>query len=159
MVPDVDTVNAVLTDGAATPSDVEVPPIGDLRLETRVEDGYVVASGEDLGSPWAMRRRPEGFLYTVGDEESGVVLGNGSYAIHEVPGGAVLHYQLASGEGPVTVTVDGTGATLVGRWMPTEDAYGEEGRMWIVFLPGSGSGTVVGTDGFPAQSISWPPSP
>jgi hypothetical protein len=55
----------------------------------------------------------------------------------------------------VAVTPDGGGDAIEGRWVPGSTADGGEARLWMIELPGHGSGTVL-LDDIASGTVCWP---
>lgn len=153
---------AFLGDRASEPpimGEREVLP-AELRLDTRKEGDELVASGDG----WEIGVGPDpdwsqgGIArIVIGGEESYTSLMRGGGMTAPMAGGALSVTVLAPDEGPVSVTVDDTGQTLYGRWMPGSDQFGKDSRWWVLPLPGIGSGLVRhGPDDLPVAT-SWPP--
>jgi hypothetical protein len=170
VVPGVSSVEAVLDDGTTAPGGPVavsgIPPAGttseieDLRLDTRMEgdeevasgDGWEIGIGPDPSQPSRIVTR-----VVVDGEESYLSIGRGSGTTYATGDGALFVSHLALGDGPPTVTLDATGETLVGRWLPGPDQMGKEGRWWVLPLPGAGSGLSRSSPGDLPIATSWPP--
>ncbi len=133
--------------------------LAELRLDARMEGDELVASGDgwEIGigpEPGSGRIMPR---ILIGEDEHYVSLPQGGGQTSPMSDGALSITVLAPNEGPVSVTLDGTGETLYGRWMPGPDQFGEDSRWWVLPLPGVGSGVVShGPDDLPTAT-SWPP--
>jgi hypothetical protein len=165
VVPGVGSVKATLEDGTTvsvddrpgtgTPS--PATEVGDLRLETQEDGNDQVATMDVFGGTLEIRVGPEGpVLSMTGADPLGFSMIEGSGTRHDVPGGTLVLWQSGPEDGPVSVTVDGTGETIVGRWLPVTDNLGNDGRLWIVPLPGVGSGLERHGPDDLASAISWP---
>jgi hypothetical protein len=152
---------------AAPTTDPTVSASSDqLNVRMRPGNGFVVY-GNDLGHDWEIQLNDgrQLQLYLDGSEEptSGMytyVIGSETQI--DVPGGAFL---ISLRDPTVTsfgVTTDATpqqpSTTIPGRWVRIQDVNGDDGRLWVVPLPGSGTGTVQANSDLP-NFVSWPSNP
>jgi hypothetical protein len=125
------------------------------ELPTDVVGGTTTATFEAFGSSWSIT---DDVLITLhGPLPNGKVfrsLADGQSWKVDVPGGTFLLEQTVTEVDRVSVHVEANG-TIEGRWMETfRDNQGHSGRIWVVPLPGSGTGSVrIGSE-HPTQ-ISW----
>ena len=128
------------------------------QLETTVEGGATSATFEALGTTWRLRDDMEGAtLQQVGGTPSGTVysLINGSGTEVDASGGTIFLEQTAPDVDRLFVAIDG-GGRAEGRWMQTfRDNAGRPGRLWVVPVPGGGTGTIHVGNQIPTLS-SWP---
>lgn len=120
----------------------------------------VVAQGEDLGYRWTLSdRRPDT------DDGACLVIGGENVCHHidrETPffveclaqGGGYLLAASGLEVDRTWIDVEGSGS-IEGRWMPFRSPA-DEMRAWLVFLPGTGSGTLRIGRSF-EQPVSWAP--
>lgn len=143
------------------PIDVGTNPNDAPRaLEYRDHGRSVVAQGEDLGYRWALSyRRPDT------DDGACLFIGGENVCYHidrETPffveclaqGGGYLLAASGLEVDRTWIDVEGSGS-IEGRWMPFRSPDGEM-RAWLVFLPGTGNGTLRIGRSF-EQSVSWAP--
>jgi hypothetical protein len=167
VVPGVSSVEAVRDDGTTVPGGPAavsgVAPagttaeVGGLRLDTTRDGDGLVATTELFGRPTVIRSGPDGVLVEIEGEDPvsyQTTLDTGYRS--DIAGGSLVLWHEGGGGGPLTVEVDGTDETLVGRWIPFEDAAGGSGRLWILGLPGVGSGLERHGPDDLASAISWP---
>jgi hypothetical protein len=128
------------------------------QLPWNNDDGFITATGEFLGSPW----RVEQLFYRDG--------------LRADVGGRIQSIKQPAVDDPIVLSIPGLsyGALLLvltdlsveevdvasegrwyGRWMPSSTREGDEARLWIVELPGAGSGS-LSYDGKDVGSVSWP---
>jgi len=128
------------------------------QLVTTVEGGATSATFDALGRTWRVRDDMEGAtLEQVGGTPSATVysLLNGSGTEVDEPGGTIFLEQTAPDVDRVFVAVEGEGPAE-GRWMQTfRDNAGRPGRLWVVPVPGTGSGTMHVGHQVPTLT-SWP---
>jgi hypothetical protein len=168
VVPGLESVRAILEDGTeVTVGDRQgsgttgpVPEIDELRLDTTREGDEVVATGEDLSTTWEARTGTGRIEFeAAGIEPLSFSTSIAGGTMVDAPGGSFFLWLDEPSAGPVTILVDGTGESLVGRWMPAIDALGKDARLWIVTLPGSGSGLRwTSPDDHLPLAESWPES-
>ena len=143
------------------PIDVgENPNDAPRALEYRDYGRSVVAQGEDLGYRWALSdRRPDT------DDGACLLIGGENICYHidrDTPffvgclaqGGGYLLAASGIEVGRAWIDVEGSGS-IEGRWMPFRSSE-DEMRAWLVFLPGTGNGTLRIGRSF-EQSVSWAP--
>lgn len=168
IVPSVDSVTATLDDGTTVSIDDRsgsgppspAPEIDALRLDTTREGEEWIATGEDLGATWEARTGLGHVAFALDGSEAinfSVPIAGGTMV--DGPGGSFHLWVDEPSAGPPTVVVDGTGEALVGRWMPAIEQLGKDARLWIVALPGSGSGLrFTSPDDYLPMAESWPTS-
>ena len=147
---------------AAPPAQVPVGRVDSWTtggpLGTTVEGGATSATFEAFGTTWQMRDDMAGAtLEQTGSNSNGTVytLLNGSGIQVDEPQGTFFLEQEAPDVDRVFVAVDGYG-TIEGRWMQTfRDNAGRPGRLWVVPVPGSGTGTQHVGNQIPGL-VSWP---
>jgi hypothetical protein len=120
----------------------------------------VVAQGEDLGYRWTLSdQRPDT------DDGACLLIGGENVCYHidrETPffveclaqGGGYLLAASGLEVDRTWIDVEGAG-TIEGRWMPFRSPE-EEMRAWLLFLPGTGNGTLRIGRSF-EQPVSWAP--
>lgn len=142
---------------------VSPSPALSRRLEYNDNGFTVFARGEDHGYSWILS-----------DQHMDPRTDHGPYLVIEGPLGLPILEEpntwnigcldrvayLAAATGPeverVWVQVRG-GAAIDARWMPTRDRRGRPVRIWLAFLPRSGTGVVrIGQE--LEESTSWPVS-
>jgi len=147
---------------AAPPAQVPVGHVDSWttggQLRTTVEGGATSATFDAFGTTWRVRDDLEGAtIEQVGGAPSATVysLLNGSGIQVNEPGGTIFLEQTAPDVDRVFVAVDGDG-TIEGRWMQTfRDNAGRPGRLWVVPVPGTGTGTQHVGNQIPTL-VSWP---
>ena len=126
------------------------------ELPTDVVGGTTTATFEAFGSSWSITDDLQITLQGPLPGNGKVVrsLADGESWKVDAPGGTFLLEQTVPEVHRVSVHVEGDG-TIEGRWMNTfRDDQGHSGRIWVVPLPGSGTGSVrIGIE-HPTQ-ISW----
>ncbi len=127
------------------------------QLPTVVAGGATKATFDAFDASWTITDDPNGVTLerTSGAYASFHVLHNGQGTQVDVPGGTFVLEQTHPSVHRVSASVDG-GGTVEGAWMETfRDAGGQPGRIWVVPLPGSGTGTTrIG--GSAPVPMSWP---
>jgi len=142
---------------SVTPSGTTDWTIGGRELPTQVLNGATIARFAALGDAWRLEDDNTGLTLTnaSGVFERAFAFADGGGAQVDVAGGMLLLEQTIPGVQRVAVRVDG-GETIDGAWMTTfRDDQGRPGRIWVVPVPGSGTGTSQVGDGLPL-AISWP---
>jgi hypothetical protein len=131
-------------------------------LDYRVTDHTVTATGYDLGHDWKLRL--EGTELTLSLDaappQGGFsVAPQGSGGQLDVPGGTFLFSAESRRTTGLRVTSDVAGNEIVGigRWMPGGSDVRGSGRVWIVALPGAGTGYEQVVGRLP-MAMSWPNS-
>ncbi len=137
------------------------------QLQTRTDpDGTTVVYGHDLGHDWEIRRVEHSFELFL-DGSTTPAAGSfsatlGGSAQIDVGGGTFVVGIEDQTVQSFDVTTDATdqtpSTTIVGRWTPMRDGAGEQGRLWVLALPGSGTGLESMNDDLPTF-VSWPSSP
>lgn len=126
------------------------------ELPTDVVSGTTTATFEAFGSSWSITDDLQITLQgpLPGNGKVFRSLADGESWKVDAPGGTFLLEQTVTEVDRVSVHVEGDG-TIEGRWMNTfRDDQGHSGRIWVVPLPGSGTGSVrIGSE-HPTQ-ISW----
>jgi hypothetical protein len=127
------------------------------RLDWSNVDGSIVATGSASGVDWRVATDEPGFTLTLGGREETFAWGDlGWYVVrplHTDSNYDALALVLTDLEvDRVCVTSEGS---WCGRWMPARDARGHEARLWVVELPGAGTGMLT-FDDRDQISISWP---
>ncbi|MGE5225965.1 MAG: hypothetical protein ACM3OO_03725 [Planctomycetaceae bacterium] len=133
------------------------PPIdlaGGRIPTTTAPDGTVTGTLNLFGRTWTFSDTKDGFLVSSGDSTINSML-NGGSTMFDVAGGTLMLAQEGPSVSFVKVKVDG-GPTINGWWMPAEDELGHPGRVWVIPLPGTGTGVKIADDGFPPSATSWP---
>lgn len=150
-----------LQGGAAQPTSTPQPTAADRQLQTRIDDnGNVVVYGNDLGHDWEIHldngvtrffvdgvENPAGSFSFAMDTSIAADVDSGTFLIGIYPRSVTTW----------TVTVDGTEPprTIEGRSTPAQANDGHPANLWLVALPGSGTGVSRGTASLP-QFVSWP---
>jgi hypothetical protein len=130
------------------------------ELEWTNEGGSLVATGTFSGVDWKVATAAAGITVTIsGSPDRETVVGWPSLGwsltrrLHvDRPFDAVA---LVLTDLDVTRVCAKSEGEWCGRWMPARDAGGAEARLWIIELPGAGSGSLVLNDK-EAGSITWP---
>jgi hypothetical protein len=143
-----------------------VPSAGSDQLETRTgADGSTVVYGHDLGHSWKIEQAGGDFELFLGDAPrvQGTFVGDlGSATQIDVDGGTFFLGLYDPTVSSVRVTTDATDAsaatTIQGRWADISEGVGPQGRLWVLALPGSGTGQEALNDDLPTF-VSWPSSP
>jgi hypothetical protein len=136
------------------------------QLDTRqTANGDIVIYGHDLGHDWEIRHHDgavEFFVDGAPDPTNTFRFAMGTETQIDVDGGTFLLGVLDQTVHSLTVTTDATATqpstTIQGRWAPTQDNSGAQARMWLVPLPGSGTGTEQRNNDLPSFD-SWPSQP
>src|SRR3954471_7630943 len=153
----------------STPPSAPTPAAGgeSRKLQTKTDaDGTTVVYGHDLGHDWELRRVDNSFELSL-DGATAPVAGSLSVAM-----GGSTQIDVAGGtfviavEDPTVqhfdVTTDATDQTpstmIVGRSTPVRDSAGQQGALWVLALPGSGTGLESMNNELPTF-VSWPSSP
>jgi hypothetical protein len=137
------------------------------QLQTRTDpDGSTVVYGHDLGHDWEIRRVDNSFELFL-DGSTTPIAGSFSAALGastqvDVGGGTFVIGIEDQTVQSFDVTTDATdqtpSTTIVGRWTAVRDGLGEQGRLWVLALPGSGTGLQLMRDDLPTF-VSWPSNP
>jgi hypothetical protein len=127
------------------------------QLPTVVAGGATKATFDAFDASWTITDDQNGVTLerTSGAYTSFHELYNGQGTQVDVPGGTFVLEQTDPSVDRVSASVDG-GGTIEGAWMETfRDAGGRPGRIWVMPLPGSGTGTTRVGDS-PPLAMSWP---
>jgi hypothetical protein len=131
--------------------------IPDLGMQYVVH-GAVTAIGS-FGVDWRIDTHQGGLTLTLGDRSEDIPwpdLGAALVRPTGVPAGSAFNALALvwtdTSVNTVCVTSEGR---WCGRWMPARDAPGNEARLWVIELPGGGSGQLW-FDDQQVGSISWP---
>jgi hypothetical protein len=128
------------------------------QLPWNNEEGTITATGDFLGSPWRVEQLfyRDGLRVDVGGRvqsieqpsvDEPVVL-----SLPDLPYGALVLVLTDLSVDEIDVTSEGR---WYGRWMPSSTRDGDEARLWVVEVPGAGSGA-LNYDGKNVASVSWP---
>jgi hypothetical protein len=128
------------------------------QLPWNNEEGTITATGDFLGSPWRVEQLfyRDGLRVDVGGRiqsieqpavDEPVVL-----SLPDLSYGALVLVLTDLSVDEIDVTSEGR---WYGRWMPSSTRGGDEARLWVVELPGAGSGA-LNYDGKNVGSVSWP---
>jgi hypothetical protein len=126
-------------------------------LPTVVVEGATKATFDAFDASWTITDDQNGVTLerTSGAFTSFHQLYNGQGTQVDVPGGTFVLEQTDRSVARVSASLDGGGA-VEGAWMQTfRDAGGRPGRIWVVPLPGSGTGTTTVGNSAPL-AMSWP---
>lgn len=120
-------------------------------------DGSIVAMGSAFGVQWRVATDEPGFTLALGEREERFVWGDFGWHVvrplHIDSNYDALAFVLTDLDvDRVCVTSEGS---WCGRWMPARDAPGREARLWVIELPGAGTGMLT-LDDRDQISISWP---
>ena len=160
-------VIALLVAGSAAAPPTQVP-VGRVdswttggQLKTTVQGAATSATFDAFGTTWRVRDGTrdgtEGVsLEQIGGTPSTTIyqLMNGSGIEVDEPGGTFFLEQTAPDVDRAFVAIDGDGLAQ-GRWMQTLDNSGRPGRLWVIPVPGAGTGTQHVGNGIP-RLVSWP---
>jgi len=136
---------------------------GELPMK-ETSNGFVIY-GNDLGHDWQLAHengRMELFLDGSTESAGSFTFVIGSETQIDVPGGAFLISLRDKTVTDFAASIDATdqqpSTTIDGGWQRIQDVNGDDGRVWIVPLPGWGTGTEQANDDLP-NFVSWPSSP
>jgi hypothetical protein len=131
------------------------------NLHTRIDDnGNVVIYGNDLGHDWEIQLEGGVVRFSV----DGVVQPGANFSLAlgtsiavDVDGGTFLIGVYDRSVTSWSVTVEGSEPPQVidGRWTPAQGYDGRPANLWVVALPGSGTGISRGPGSLPTF-VSWP---
>jgi hypothetical protein len=127
------------------------------QLEWSNVDGSIVATGTASGVDWRVATDEPGFTLTLGEREETFAWGDFGWHVvrplHVDSNYDALAFVLTDLDvDRVCVTSEGS---WCGKWMPARDAPGHEARLWVIELPGAGTGMLT-LDDRDQISISWP---
>jgi len=151
--------------GAPT-AEATLPPASDkLDARIRLGNGFVV-SGHDLGHDWQIQlnegQHVDFYLDGAQQPMSSINFMVGNETQVDVPGGTFIVSMRDPTVSRLAVTTDAKdqqpSTTIVGRWLPIQDTLGDRGLLWVIPLPGSGTGTEQANNDLPTF-VSWPSSP
>ena len=144
-----------------TPTPTEPPSADSLRTRT-TSDGGLVAYGNDLGHDWEIQHgngeiqffvdglhTPEGSFSFSNGASTGVDIDGGTFMI------GVFDPSVTSWSVDVDATDSAPAHTIDGRYTPAQDAAGHPANLWLLALPGSGTGTATGASTLPTF-VAWP---
>jgi hypothetical protein len=148
--------------GAPEPTD----QFATQRLSASLDaDGVYTTSGNDLGHDWVLQQEEgtDDLLLSIDGQapDGNLSLTKGSSTQVDVPGGTFI---LGLEPTPlrhlyVTSDVDGADVVANGRWAPVAPYAKQHANIWVVALPGAGTG-FRWEAGRPVPSvIDWPTSP
>jgi hypothetical protein len=155
-IPVIGPIRTLDANGNLLASEAFDPP--DLVMTYATPHGAVTATGS-FGVDWRIDTHQDGLTLTLGDRSEDIPWPDfGAVIVRPtgVPAGsafdalAIVWTDLSVNA--VCVTSEGR---WCGRWIPARDAPGHEARMWVVELPGGGTGQLW-FDDKSAGSISWP---
>jgi hypothetical protein len=145
----------------AGPRIATASPAGE-QLHYAMVGTATVATGHDLGVDWEVRAEDGTVTLTangppIGSAGSFQSSGGGQW---DVDVGTLLFYLQPLSVASMTAVIDRSDAPdapdqVAGRWMPATDALGHETRLWLLPIPGQGTGTVQVDDELPTF-VSWP---
>lgn len=132
------------------------------RLATReTEGGGLVIYGNDLGHEWEIRRADGQIRFFVDGQltpsDTVLSLATGGSTHIDVAGGTFVVGIYDPSVTSLSVAVDG-GPTIHGRYLPGQTNLGEPASIWVLALPGSGTG-IETIDSFLPRFTSWPTRP
>jgi hypothetical protein len=140
------------TDGGESPASV------DRQLPWENVDTRITAEGRFAGTSWSVEILfyRTGIRLTIGDQSEVV----GPLALNEP---LVRPLDADGFDALVLVLTDlsvdrvaiSTEGVWDGRWVPASTPTGDEARLWVIEMPGAGSGTLK-LDGLPSGDVSWP---
>ncbi|HEX3300688.1 MAG TPA: hypothetical protein VHW68_11335 [Actinomycetota bacterium] len=151
----------------APPSAPTLSPSSEAgQLGTRqTANGDIVIYGHDLGHEWEIRHQDgavEFFVDGAQDPAQAVSFDIGLETEIDVNGGTFLLAVLDPTVHSLTVTTDASDTrpttTIDGRWAAAQDNAGHQARIWLLPLPGSGTGTEQHNSDLPTF-VSWPTKP
>jgi hypothetical protein len=150
-----------------SPGTIETTPLGTTtttaapsgqRLDAATDGSATMATGHDLGVDWELRVE-QGVVTLTADGQligSAGSFQNGGGGQWDVDAGTFLIYQQPLSVSSMTAVIDRSDAPdVAGRWMPSTDTLGHDGRLWVLPVPGEGTGTVQVNDDLPTF-VSWP---
>jgi hypothetical protein len=128
------------------------------QLPYEISNGLVTARGTFQGTPWKVEQLydKDGVRLTIGGAPENL----GVPQIDE----RIVRAIDASGYGAIVLVLTGLDVDRVavtsegswdGRWMPSSTGDGAEARLWVIELPGAGSGTLE-LNGEAAGTVRWP---
>jgi hypothetical protein len=163
-----ETVRPVVT---SEPTAVPTPTPADIasgeRLQTRIDpNGDRVVYGRDLGHDWEIRRIENSFELFIDGSTTPVAsafsTSSWGSTLVDVDGGTFVIGIEDPNTQSFDVTTDPTdqtpSTTIAGRWTPMRDGVGQLGRLWVLALPGSGTGLESMNHELP-DFVSWPSQP
>jgi len=132
------------------------------QLKIRENGSDLVVYGRDLGHDWEIRHADGEIRFSV----DGTSMPNGTFSFSsgastavDVDGGTFLIGVFDPSVTSWSVAADAADATpartVDGRYTPAQDAAGAPANLWLLALPGSGTGTANGAGALPAF-VSWP---
>ena len=146
---------------ASTEPSPSAPTAERLNTRTTSTDPLVVY-GHDLGLDWEIRHANaeiQFFLNGAGTPEGSFSFSSGASTAVDVEGGTFLIGLFDPSVTSWSVTVDATDTTptntIDGRYTPAQDAAGHPANLWLLALPGSGTGTASDASALPVF-VSWP---
>jgi hypothetical protein len=128
------------------------------------ENTFITAAGSFQGAEWKLQVLfyRDGYRLT----SDGNVLFEGRLRVGEPQLITLVHGSATEPPDTIVLVLTGTqaedvavvhdsGQRWAGRWIPGATANGEEARVWLIELPGRGSGAVF-VDGVVRGEVSWP---
>jgi hypothetical protein len=120
-------------------------------------DGSIVATGSAFDVDWRVATDEPGIALTIDGREETFAWGDVGWSVDR-PLFADSNYDAIAlvltdlDVDRVCVTAEGS---WCGGWLPARDASGDEARLWVIELPGAGTGPLM-FDDRDAGSIAWP---
>jgi hypothetical protein len=127
------------------------PPVPGVELTWSASGGTHVGTGTSLGIDWTIRSFRDGRVEITGGGRSSVFVGRDAFGLLDVQQGS-LYFGSANASVERVDVVRRDGAVFRGMWMP---AASGGGRLWLVGLPGPGTGFALRGTATPS-AISWP---
>lgn len=128
------------------------------QLQMRQEpDGTYAVYGHDLGHAWEIRHDTGNLVLTVdGTRYDPFPMVDGEWRVFDVDGGSYVVGIFDTSVQRLWVTQQGSDTSIEGRSMAAQDANGNQGRIWLIALPGTGWGTLENGVASRGWWISWP---
>lgn len=147
-----------------TPDQQSPAPPGPLQTRTDANGNYVIY-GNDFGHDWSFtQERSDGtlmFSLDGAEPSTGYTYASGSSTQIDIGGGTLM----LAFEPPtvdkiwVTSNVEGSNVVATGRMAPAADYAASRANIWVVAMPGAGSGFAWSTDRVLPLAVTWPTQP
>jgi hypothetical protein len=134
-------------------------PVDDPYLGMACTTGGALSATGSFGADWRIDTDQDGLALTLGDLSENIPWPDlGAIIVRPTgvpPGNAFSALALVWTNLSVDAVCVTSEGRWCGRWIPPRDASGNVARLWVVELPGGGSGALL-FDDQQVGSISWP---
>jgi hypothetical protein len=148
------TDGRLLVEGVVEIPQTPAPLREPVQIEATLRDGVTEGTFEAFGRTIPVTVGTDGAVQVSGSDTAYIVTGYSTAHI-DLDGGTLLVARRdEAAVGPIVLSDDGQ--TFVGDWMALPAGGGDPaGNLWIVPLPGTGSGLQLEETGLPT-ALSWP---